>query len=50
MRRSKVEITMKGAKNDRSFFCNPIMTKIDDITPKQENPKYNTPNHNVTII
>lgn len=46
--RSREEMTINGARNDRSFLCKPIMTRIDDITPKQENPKYITPNHNVT--
>lgn len=45
---SKVEITMNGARNDRSFLRKPIMTRIEDKTPKQENPKYVTLNHNVT--
>ena len=49
MMRSKAEIKIKGARNDLSFFRKPIITKIDDKTPKHENPKYITLNHNVTI-
>lgn len=48
MMRSKVEIKIKGARNDLSFFRKPIMTRVDDKTPKHENPKYITLNHNVT--
>lgn len=48
MMRSSVEIAIKGAKNERSFFLSPIITRIDDKTPKHEKLKYITPNHNVT--
>jgi hypothetical protein len=48
-RRSNVATTMNGARNDLSFLCNPIITNIDESTPKHDVPQYIKLNHNVTV-
>lgn len=48
IRISKINTSMSGAKNLRSYFFRPIKAKIDAITPIHENPKYIMQNHSVT--